>query len=184
MRASRMLLGLALLLLLPFLSASPANAAGLASKKVWLHDVAVAMKPAIPYLDRRVARGGDHLAIVLDIDNTSLATHYAWPRPVRKTLAFAQRAHELGVKVFFVTGRHQADAKAQRPKLRRAGYTVNGICGRGDGEGLVHSKVRCRTAIVAKGFTIIASVGNLPSDFRGGLYERKFDLPDYGRRLS
>ncbi|MFT4264138.1 MAG: HAD family acid phosphatase [Nocardioides sp.] len=145
-----------------------------------------AMKPALPYLETRVARsgGGANLAVVLDIDNTSLATHYAWPEPVRPTLRFARRAHELGVKVFFVTGRRTADANAQHPRLRRAGYTVAGICGRQDGESLTAGKIRCRKALVARGFTIIASVGNLPTDFKGGYSERTFDLPDYGGRLS
>jgi hypothetical protein len=163
----------------------PAQAAGrLPSKKVWLHDVAVAMKPAIPYLNKRVARGGTDLAVVLDIDNTSIASHYAWPRPVRATLAFARRADALGVKVFFVTGRKDANAQAQRPVLRKAGYHVAGICGRRSGESLVTSKTRCRKALVKRGYTIIASVGNLPSDFRGGYFEKKFDLPDYHGALS
>ncbi|MFT4265463.1 MAG: HAD family acid phosphatase [Nocardioides sp.] len=175
---------LALTMLVAPAHARAARTDGLPSKKVWLHDVAVAMKPAIPSLQRRVARGGDRLAVVLDIDNTALATHYAWPRPVRKTLAFARRAAELDVSVFFVTGRYAADAKRQRPTLRRAGYTVDGICGRRSGEGLVASKTRCRRSLVARGYTIIASVGNLPSDVRGGYVERSFDLPDYGRRLS
>lgn len=165
------------------IATGPAQAA-LPSKKVWLHDVAVVMRPAIPYLERRVARADAPLAVVLDIDNTSLASHYAWPRPVRKTRAFARRAHELGVRVFFVTGRFQADAKRQRPTLRAAGYPVNGICGRRHGEAIVHSKTRCRKAIVARGLTIVASVGNLPTDFRGGSVGRRFDLPDYGGQLS
>ncbi|WP_300679414.1 HAD family acid phosphatase [Nocardioides sp.] len=191
MRSSRLRAALSTLTVLLVLAlaasttAGPAQAAGrLPSKKVWLHDVAVAMKPAIPYLNDRVDQGGSNLAIVLDIDNTSIATHYAWPRPVKATLAFAQRAHRLGVKTFFVTGRMDANAKAQRPVLRKAGYSISGICGRRSGESLVKSKTRCRKALVKRGYTIIASVGNLPSDFKGGYYERKFDLPDYDHALS
>src|SRR4051812_33259345 len=95
---------------LPLLAAVPAHAADAAappSKAQWQADVRDAMHGSVAYLDERVAEGGRPLAIVLDIDNTSLATHYGWPQPVRPTLRFARHAHALQVGVYFVTGRYQ-----------------------------------------------------------------------------
>lgn len=170
--------------LFPMLTALPADAAPLPSKAQWQADVRQAMRGSIDYLDRRVPRGGGPLAIVLDIDNTSLATHYSWPDPVRPTLRFARHGHRLGVGVFFVTGRYQDGLVSVRRALERAGYPVTGMCGRRHGEGLAHGKQRCRRQITRSGWRIIADVGNRRSDLVGGNYERGFRLPSYGGRLS
>lgn len=171
-------------LLFPLLAAPPAQAAGLPSKAQWQADVRQAMRGSIDYLDQRVPRGGGPLAIVLDIDNTSLATEYAWPRPVRPTLRFARHASALRVAVFFVTGRYQDSLRSPRRALRHAGYSVAGMCGRRHGEGLAHSKQRCRRQITHHGWRIIANVGNRRTDLVGGNYERGFRLPSYGGLLS
>ena len=171
-------------LIFPVLAAAPADAAALPSKAQWQADVRQAMHGSISYLDRRVPRGGGPLAVVLDIDNTSLATHYAWPQPVRPTLRFARHAHALGVGVFFVTGRYQDSLRGVRRTLKQAGYTVTGMCGRRHGEALAHGKQRCRRQIARAGRRIIANVGNRGSDLVGGNYERGFRLPSYGGKLS
>ncbi|GAA1973177.1 HAD family acid phosphatase [Nocardioides panacihumi] len=171
-------------LILPVLAAAPADAATLPSKSQWQADVRQAMQGSVTYLDRRVPQGGGPLAIVLDIDNTSLATHYAWPQPVRPTLRFARHAHALGVGVFFVTGRYQDSLHGVRRTLKQAGYTVTGMCGRRHGEALAHGKQRCRRQITHAGWRIIADVGNRASDLVGGNYERGFRLPSYGGKLS
>jgi predicted secreted acid phosphatase len=143
------------------------------------------MHGANAYLDHRVTRPGSRrLAIVLDIDNTSLASHYAWPRPVRPTLRFARHADALGVGVFFVTGRYQDSLRSARRALRQAGYPITGMCGRRHGEALAHSKQRCRRQLTRAGWRIVANVGNRRSDLVGGDYERGFRLPSYGGRLS
>lgn len=176
-------------LLFPLLASAPAEAERLPGKAQWEADVRAAMRGSVAYLDRRTGGGpgaadGRRLAIVLDIDNTSLATEYAWPRPVRPTLRFARHAHTLGVAVVFVTGRYQDTLRSVRPTLRRAGYPVNRMCGRQHGESLTASKQRCRRALVRRGWTIIANVGNRRTDLAGGDYERGFKLPSYGGRLS
>ena len=52
-------------------------------------------------------------------------------------------------------------------------------------EDKVHSKRRCRAQFIARGYTLIANVGNRSTDFVGPRnYGRRFDLPDYGNRLS
>lgn len=171
-------------LVLSLLAVAPAQASGLPSASQWRADVRHVMHGSNAYLDRRVERGGGPLAIVLDIDNTSLASHYAWPEPVRPTLRFARHAHALGVGVFFVTGRYQDDLRGARRALRNAGYTITGMCGRRHGESLPHGKQRCRRQIARHGWRIIANVGNRRTDLVGGGYERGYRLPNYGGRLS
>jgi len=178
----------ALVALLPLVAQPPvhARAEALPSKRVWLADVSKAMTGSIRYLDDRVAAAGSGqgLAIVLDIDNTSIATHYAWPDPVLRVRTFARHARALGIKVYFVTGRLRTDVPNVRPVLRRAGYTFASVCGRNKGESLTASKQRCRRWITGAGNTIVANVGNRSTDFAGGNYERAFRLPNYGNQLS
>jgi predicted secreted acid phosphatase len=170
--------------LFPMLATPAADATALPSRAQWQADVRHAMQGSVAFLDHRVPQGGGRLAVVLDIDNTSLATHYAWPQPVRPTLRFARHAHALGVGVFFVTGRYQDSLRGARRALKHAGYTVTGMCGRRHGEALAHSKQRCRRQLTENGWRIIADVGNRRSDFTGGDYERGFRLPSYGGRLT
>lgn len=178
----------ALAVLVPFVAQSTADgrAAGLPSKSVWLADVSTAMAGSLTYLDRRVARAGDgeSLAIVLDIDNTSIATEYAWPQPVKRVRTFALHAAAQGVAVYFITGRMQSQVSEVAPVLRKAGYRFARICGRRPGESLAASKQRCRRWVAAKGYTIVANVGNRSTDFVGKNCERAFKLPNYDNQLS
>jgi hypothetical protein len=163
-----------------------AGAGGLPSKAQWLADVSTALTGADAYLTSRAAKGGK-LAIVLDIDNTSIATHYAWPEAVGPTLTVARRAAALGMKVFFVTGRFETGSGGVAnavPALRGAGYSWQAICGRKAGEKLAASKKRCRGAIAKQGYAIVANVGNNGPDFAGGNYEKAYRLPNYDGKLS
>ena len=89
-----------------------------------------------------------------------------------------------GVAVYFVTGRTQGSLGSIRPVLKRAGYRYVDICGRKSGESLATGKQRCRANFTAKGWTIIANVGNNPTDFRGDGYEKAYRLPNYGGKLG
>ncbi|MET3963508.1 hypothetical protein ABIE44_003442 [Marmoricola sp. OAE513] len=159
---------------------------GLPSKKVWLADVRKAMTGSTAYLDAAIAKKkpGQRLAIVLDIDNTSIASKYAWPRPVKVTKAFATHAVSRGVTVFFATGRNQGTLGQIKPVLTKAGYRYAGVCGRKGKETLPQGKQRCRNEITAQGYTIVATVGNRKTDLVGTLVGRGFKLPSYNKRLS
>ena len=166
---------------------APAQAEPLPSKSQWVADTYDAMQGSRAYIGRRVDQGGSRLAVNLDIDNTSLASHYDYGAPVAVTLRFARYAREHGVKLLFNTGRIRGDGRLAAAKrlLRSAGYRVTEICGRtSTHETLTHSKQRCRRHFVAEGWTLIANVGNRQSDFTGGGYERSFRLPSYGGRLA
>ena len=167
----------------------PAHAKELPPEATWLADVDTVMQGSWAYVDQKVAGAapGQRLAINFDIDNTSLATYYDRGAPVKRVLRFARHAREQGVALVFNSGRKSGDGRAAyaRRMLEGAGYAVDGICLRKPGEGLVHGKVRCRQGWVDRGYTLVANVGNLGTDFAGRRnYDRAFDLPDYDGQLG
>ncbi len=176
------LLALATVLTVSLAGPSPAYAA-LPSEATWHDDVDAAMTGSQTFLEDR-ARGGDGLAVNLDIDNTALASHYDSGQATARVLRFARKAHRLGVAVLFNTARAQGKVGNVARVLRREGYAVDGICGRRRGEAVVDSKQRCRRTFTAEGWTIVANVGNSPTDFTGGDYERAYRLPSYDGQLT
>jgi predicted secreted acid phosphatase len=158
------------------------------SRSQWLADVDAAMAGSWTYLDQQVAAEGDRrLAINLDIDNTSLASHYAPGAPVPYVRHFAWHARNHHVALLFNTGRVTGGGRLKRAtaQLQAAGYPVTEICGRASSsETLAHSKQRCRRHFVAEGYTLVANVGNRATDFVGGNYEKAFRLPDYDKQLA
>ena len=172
--------------LLLVLATAPSATAALPNKKAWVDDVAAAMDGSHRQLDRRLEQGGSRLAINFDIDNTTLASHYDPGAAVRRVLRYATYADSHGVSILFNTARLTGGGRMTKAKqaLRRAGYPVAGICGRRDGEGLVHSKTRCRRHYVDLGYTLVANVGNRATDFEGGYYERAYRLPNYDNQLT
>ncbi|WP_147455897.1 HAD family acid phosphatase [Nocardioides mangrovicus] len=163
-----------------------AGAAPLPTRKAWLADTVRAMKGSQAYVRQRVdaQQKGQKLAINLDIDNTSIQSHYAYPKAVPVTQRFARYATKHGVTLFFNTGRYADQLGAISKVLTKAGYDYTRICGRQHGESLTHSKQRCRAQFYADGYTIIANVGNRATDFVGGDYEKGFRLPGYAGKLS
>lgn len=176
----------ALALIVPAPPATAAQTRKLPSESVWLADVHADMVGSRAFLADRVASAvaGERLAINLDIDNTSLATHYAPQQPVRVVRRFARFAHRHGVAVFFNTGRDDTEAAKMQRLLGKAGFPVDRVCTRHVDEDVVVSKQRCRQSFVDSGFTVVANVGNRSTDFVGSDYERAFRLPSYGNKLS
>jgi predicted secreted acid phosphatase len=159
----------------------------------WQRDVTTALAQARPYIEQRTASAsGQKLAVVLDIDNTSLETdfHYFWEYPtpaVRPVLDLVRYADSRGVDVFFVTARPGILHAPTAYNLRAVGYPVDGLYVR-DLPDLFDEVSAYKTAkrgeIEAKGYTIIANIGNRPTDLVGGRAERTFKLPDYDGKLS
>lgn len=59
------------------------------------------------------------------------------------------------------------------------------LCVRQAGEETRAGKTRCRQEYTELGYTVLAVVGNKPTDCQGGLcFETCFTLPSYGLRLS
>ncbi|MFE7773477.1 HAD family acid phosphatase [Streptomyces sp. NPDC057445] len=169
-----------------------AQAAGV-DYATWQRDVASVVAVARPYIEQRSAQpGGKKQAIVLDIDNTSLETDFhpfwEWPTPaVQQVRDLARFADSRGVDVFFVTARPGIISSITDYNLKKVGYPVDGLYVR-DLPDLFEEvgkyKTGKRAEIEAKGYTIIANIGNKSSDLVGGHAERTFKLPDYDGQLS
>ena len=150
-------------------------------------------------------------AIVLDIDETSLSNWPAyrlngWGRVVgggcdlehgpcglrawqalakskalTPTLTLARRAHELGVAVFFISGRPPNLREATERNLREQGYDPTGLILLPEGahfKSAVDFKAPKRRKITQQGYTIVLSMGDQESDLAGAFAERTFKLPN------
>ena len=139
------------------------------------------------------ARGthGVRLAVVLDIDETSLSnweeiaqqdfaySKDVWDRWVEEgrapaiasTLHFYQEAQRLGVAVFFITGRSEDQRSATEKNLRGAGYAQwAGLILRKPDEAEIPTtvyKAAARRRIVAEGYRIAVNMGDQMSDLKG-----------------
>ncbi|OAR26171.1 hydrolase [Streptomyces sp. ERV7] len=160
----------------------------------WLRDVQAVVDTARPYLKERVAASpaGEKPAIVLDIDNSSLETdfHHFWTFPtpaIQSVRGLVREASAQGVAVFFVTARPGIIESLTSYNLKAVGYPVTGLYVR-DLPDLFHEvstyKTEKRAEIEARGYTIIANIGNHTTDLVGGHAERTFKLPDYDGKLS
>ncbi len=101
---------------------------------------------------------------------------------ISETLEVFKQARASGVAVFFITGRDETQREATVKNLTAAGYA--------DFQGLHMPEKGARYASAADfkaperrkieeaGYTIIANVGDQPSDLAGGHAERTFLLPN------
>ena len=142
------------------------------------------------------------LAIVLDIDETSLSNYdkivsrgfaanheqlhqeiLAADAPaIKPTLLFYDDVLKHGVTVFFVTGRIESERKATAKNLKYAGYhDWAGLYLKPENyhqPSITPFKLQSRTAITKQGYTIIASIGDQYSDLKGGYAEKTYKLPN------
>ncbi|MDX3644813.1 HAD family acid phosphatase [Streptomyces sp. MB09-02B] len=177
----------------PSTAATAAAAAAEVDYATWQKDVKAVIDTATPYIQQRTANSsGKKLAIVFDIDNTTLETHYTpWyqlPTPALKpSLTLAKYAKSRGVNVFFVTARPGIIESLTEWNLENVGYPVDGLYVR-DLPDLFSEvsayKTASRADIESDGYTIIANVGNNTTDLVGGHAERTYKLPDYDGLLD
>lgn len=140
-----------------------------------------------------------HLAITLDIDETSLsnyaqleandfsnapaalivgATSTNQPAIV-PTLDLYRQARADGISVFAITGRPPLIESLTRQNLANAGYTnLQGTFFKPTGEAVIPFKSGERAALEQQGYRIIANVGDQESDLAGGHADRSFKLPN------
>ncbi|AVH54930.1 MULTISPECIES: HAD family acid phosphatase [Streptomyces] len=174
-------------------TASTTAAAADVDYATWQRDVQAVIDQAMPYVEQRTAQAdGQKLALVFDIDNTTLETDfhpwYQLPTPaVTASLELARYAHARGVAIFFVTARPGILYGETKWNLQTVGYPVSGLYVRDlpdlfDEVGAY--KTSKRAQIESLGYTIIANVGNNTTDVVGGHAERTFKLPDYNGQLS
>ena len=173
-------------------------------------DFAAVVASARDWLEER-SRTATKPAIVLDIDETSLSNWPAyrlngWGRVVNggcdleqgpcglrawqalgrsralgPTRELAKRAHDLGVAVFFISGRPPTLQEATERNLREQGYQWNGVVLLPQGahfKSAVEFKAPARRTIAQQGYTIVLTMGDQASDLAGGYAERTFKLPN------
>lgn len=163
---------------------------------------------AIAYLRRRASykRSGEKLAMVLDIDETSLSNYEelrtsgfnyvkkdfdAWVDSAKApaipgTLQLYKQAQGLGVSVFFVTGRPESQRDVTERNLAEQGYANwQKLILRPDSasaETTTGYKSSARAQIAAEGNEIVLNVGDQWSDLRGmptAEYSVKYPDPFY-----
>lgn len=142
------------------------------------------------------------LAIVLDIDETSLSNYQhmvkrdfvgqsaqihkeilqADAQVIKPMLSLFNDSQKHGIKVFFITGRNESERDATRLNLSRAGYkNWAGLYLRPlnyQYHSIIPFKSKARELIASKGYTIIASIGDQYSDLKGGYTQKGFKLPN------
>jgi predicted secreted acid phosphatase len=162
----------------------------------------VALK-ATKYVAKRSARAkpGEKLAIVFDIDETTLSNMAVmqsngfgynpklWKEWITARQATAivpvqavyENALRHEVAVFFVTSRLESQRAATEKNLRTVGYEVwAGTFFRADADEQPTRQYKggARRQIESAGYTIIANIGDQDSDLAGGHAEKTFKLPN------
>ena len=141
-------------------------------------------------------------AVVFDIDDTALSTFpyelahdfsydasswETWEREdrfpaIQPTLRLAVHLHAEGVAVFFVTGRRTPERAATLHELALAGYPAPaGLFLRpikDHNRSVIPFKSSMRALIEARGYHVLASIGDQWSDLLGGHAERLYKLPN------
>ena len=144
----------------------------------------------------------EKLAIVLDIDETSLSNynimvehHFVVNRAqfhqtilaadapvIEPMLQFYNDALKRGITIFFVTGRYPSERLATIKNLKHAGYhdwkELYLKPEHYNQASVIPFKSQTRAAISHLGYTIIASIGDQESDLKGGYAEKTFKLPN------
>jgi predicted secreted acid phosphatase len=170
-------------------------------------EVAAVAEKAEAFIDARAKTNAKlekpaKLAIVLDIDDTSLSNYpdivkrdfcenkklikrgieQASSPAIKPILKLYNDARNEKIAVFFVTGRRYNLQKPTEKNLKAAGYTTwNGIFFRpkeDTNQSIVPYKTQVRSNITKEGYTIIASIGDQDSDLAGGYAEKTFKLPN------
>lgn len=101
---------------------------------------------------------------------------------ITPTLNVFRQARALGVDVFFITGRPESQRAATERNLRNAGYAgytrLDMVPTGAHFASAADYKAPLRAAIERSGWTIVANMGDQPSDLAGGHAEKTFLLPN------
>ncbi len=172
------------------------------------HDIDLQADRAIAFLRQRVAqrRPNEKLALILDIDETALSNYVeetgadfaykpevfdAWVQSAQAsaipgTLQLYKEAQKLGVNIFFITGRNEAERAATERNLRAQGFdNWKLLMMRPDKHGnqtIGEFKAVTRGEIAAQGYTLALNVGDQWSDLKGrpeAEYSVKYPDPFY-----
>lgn len=156
------------------------------------HDIDLQANKAIAFLRRRAAhrRPDEKLALILDIDETTLSNYIeetgadfaykakafdTWVQSAQATaipgtLHLYKEAEQLGVTIFFITGRPETERIATERNLRAQGFDHWKLLVMRPATGsqtIGEFKQKTRAEISAQGYTLALNVGDQWSDLRG-----------------
>ena len=168
----------------------------------YFDDIRTITLEAQKYIDDCVVRmPKDKLAMILDIDETSLsnAPHILqfdygflpaeWDKwvltgkapPLDGTLELYKHAQSKGVSIFFITGRHESERAATVKNLEEVGFHKWAALILKPDNTTVTSKdfkTYHRKQITESGYHIIVNVGDQMSDLEGGYSDAVYKLPN------
>lgn len=151
----------------------------------------------------KLSKNPKKLAIVLDIDETSLSNYKdlkamgfggttveqslaegrADDAAIKPTLALYNFAKSNNVAVFFITGRKEKYREATEKNLKAVGYTswqkLDLKPNNYSKPSAVDYKQSSRKAIESAGYNIVLNIGDQYSDLSGGYADRTYKLPNY-----
>jgi hypothetical protein len=147
---------------------------------------------------KRGASPARKLAIVLDIDETSLSNYTGLEATgfsgigtvapavtgtgtaIAPTLGLYRDARGHGVAVFFITGRPSQIQSITEQNLKSQGYDQgwDGLSFKPSSSGTEAFKAGERAKIEQQGFDIVLNMGDQESDLHGGHADRDFKLPN------
>jgi predicted secreted acid phosphatase len=174
----------------------------------YAHDIELQADRAIAFLQQRAARRRPHekLALILDIDDTTLSTYpemldadFAYDPPVFDrwldaaqataipgTVRIYKEAQRLGVSIFFITGRKEAQRAVTERNLRAQGFDnwklLVMLPANHGSQTTGAFKAVARAQILAAGYTLALNVGDQWSDLNGtpeAEYSVKYPDPYY-----
>lgn len=192
------------------LFAEPANLSLLRKEVQQYHDAGLyekelklAIEKAHHYIIKQAKLNqGKKLAIVLDIDETSLSNYNNMAKrefvgdratfhkealaadapAIAPMLSLYKDSQAHNIKVFFVTGRDESERKATEKNLLRAGYSNWAALilrpPKYQKPSIIPFKSQARADISKKGYLILASIGDQKSDIIGGYALKGFKLPN------
>jgi predicted secreted acid phosphatase len=181
----------------PAQSATPQAIVAYHDSGQWSTDISEVIRRARRHLAVHVA--DRRPTLVLDVDDTALSSYSCLKKvdfkrtasdcatpgtmpAIRQTRALYDYARRHGVTVFFITGRRTPLRATTIANLHRAGFgghlnvrlrPNHEPPGTHDGW-----KARTRAELVARGYRIVANVGDQYSDLDGGSALRTFKLPN------
>ncbi|MCX7114572.1 MAG: HAD family acid phosphatase [Gammaproteobacteria bacterium] len=173
----------------------------------YLHEINAVVQRASRYINKQVKQNNlrvhpKKLAIVLDIDETSLSNYPVvtkadvsgdTPRifehilkgvdpAIKPVLHLYQQAKKDGIALFFITGRRTKVCPLTELNLQRAGYKKwAGLYCRPQNDttrSVSPFKSQMRKTLTEQGYFIIASIGDQKSDLSGGYAEKGFKIPN------
>jgi len=173
----------------------------------YAHDLDIQADRAIAFLRQRAVRRrpSERLALILDIDDTTLSTYaemlgadFAYDKPtfdqwldlaqapaISGTLRLYKEAQRLGVSIIFITGRYEFQRGATERNLRAQGFdNWKLLLMRPDhgSQTIGAFKSAARGQIADAGYTLALNVGDQWSDLRGkpeAEYSVKYPDPYY-----